>query len=204
MGQPDYDNLLNLTFEIEGLLMLWRERGENTPAEVEPMLRNKVASLNAAIGCMETSDLKNGSISVDNDLADNVTNDNELPTISELSIGNEPEKESSSTADSVSHDIEIKSNADQPATMRLDEKLAMAGARDIRRAFTVNDRFRFRRELFSNSESRLADALDIISAMSSLDEAEDYFYNDLCWDRESNDVKDFMTIVANHFGSDGR
>ena len=86
-------------------------------------------------------------------------------------------------------------------SIRLDEKLARDSARDLRRAFTLNDRFRFRRELFGNSENRLVEAIDIIDAMNSLDEAEEYFYGDLGWDRESDDVKDFMTIVANHFSS---
>lgn len=88
----------------------------------------------------------------------------------------------------------------KPASpMRLDEKLAIKTSRDIRRAFTLNDRFRFRRELFENSEARFAEALDVIMAMSSYDEAEEYFYDDLCWNADSEDVKDFMQKVFNHF-----
>ncbi|MCH5346638.1 MAG: hypothetical protein J1E63_05975 [Muribaculaceae bacterium] len=87
----------------------------------------------------------------------------------------------------------------QVAPMRLDEKLAIKTSRDIRRAFTLNDRFRFRRELFENSEARFAEALDVIMAMSSYDEAEEYFYDDLCWNADSEDVKDFMQKVFNHF-----
>ena len=35
--------------------------------------------------------------------------------------------------------------------------------------------------------------------MSSLDEAEDYFYNDLCWEPDNDNVKDFMEIVGRYF-----
>jgi hypothetical protein len=39
----------------------------------------------------------------------------------------------------------------------------------------------------------------MVSAMVTYDEATDYFYNDLGWDANDEHVKDFMTIIANHF-----
>ena len=35
--------------------------------------------------------------------------------------------------------------------------------------------------------------------MSSMEEAEEYFFNDLCWDETSPVVKEFMAIVGKHF-----
>lgn len=35
--------------------------------------------------------------------------------------------------------------------------------------------------------------------MSSIDEAEEYFYEDLCWDPDNEHVKAFMEVVAKHF-----
>ena len=64
---------------------------------------------------------------------------------------------------------------------------------------TVNDKFRFRRELFSNSDVDLADALQVASQMSTPEEIEDYFYNDLCFNPEDEVVKDFMRIVTKRF-----
>ncbi len=64
---------------------------------------------------------------------------------------------------------------------------------------TINDKFRFRRELFSNNDAELAEALQIAAEMSSAEEVEDYFYNDLCFDAESEVVKDFMRIVTSRF-----
>ena len=37
--------------------------------------------------------------------------------------------------------------------------------------------------------------------MSSVDEALDYFYNDLNWDKSSQEVKDFIEIITHHFSS---
>lgn len=70
---------------------------------------------------------------------------------------------------------------------------------DLKRMLTLNDRFRFRRELFANSETDFADALNIVGAMESLDEAEEYFYNDLGWTRDDETVMEFMDIVIRFF-----
>ena len=72
---------------------------------------------------------------------------------------------------------------------------------DIRKAFTINDRFRFRRELFENSEKLFADALNTIDAMRSFAEAEDYFFNTLEWDKESEEVAEFMSKLKAYFES---
>lgn len=73
-------------------------------------------------------------------------------------------------------------------------------ARDLRKLFTINDLYRFRRELFGNSDSEMADTVNLIAAMNSLDEAEDYVYGDLGWSRDNDEVADFMTIVGRAFG----
>jgi hypothetical protein len=41
--------------------------------------------------------------------------------------------------------------------------------------------------------------INLVSAMASLSEAEDYFYGDLEWDLENEEVKDFMNIIAHYF-----
>lgn len=65
--------------------------------------------------------------------------------------------------------------------------------------FTLNDKFRFRRELFGNSDIDMNEALDVVDAMTSREEVEDYFYNDMCWDPNNEDVKDFIRIVTAKF-----
>jgi nicotinic acid phosphoribosyltransferase len=74
-------------------------------------------------------------------------------------------------------------------------------ARDIRKAFTLNDKFRFRRELFANNDAQFAETLNLLSAMQNLDEAIEYLRDDLGWDMDNDDVKDFVNIVNNHFAS---
>ena len=86
---------------------------------------------------------------------------------------------------------------DQPLT--LDEALQRDMTKDLRQAFSLNDRYRYRRELFGNSDSVMNETLNLIEAMHSFDEAEDYFYNDLQWEHDSPEVADFMVIIKNHF-----
>ena len=83
--------------------------------------------------------------------------------------------------------------------LRVDEKLQRTMSKDLRRAFSINDRFRFRRELFANSDIEMRDAIDMVECMHSAEEAEDYFYNDLNWEKTSPEVKDFMEIIKKHF-----
>lgn len=71
--------------------------------------------------------------------------------------------------------------------------------RELRQFFTINDRYRFRRELFGNSDTDMADTLNMIEAMASVAEVQDYVYSDLGWDPEIEEVQEFMDIVTRYF-----
>lgn len=88
---------------------------------------------------------------------------------------------------------------DTPAAVTVDEALQRNMSRDLKKAFTINDRFRYRRELFGNSDIEMNDALNLVEAMQSYAEAEEYFYDMLNWDKQSPEVTDFMAIIRNHF-----
>lgn len=85
------------------------------------------------------------------------------------------------------------------APLRVDEKLQRSLSKDIRKAFSLNDRFRFQRELFAGSSRAMDTAIENIEAMRSYGNAELYFFTQLGWDRDNEVVKDFMNIVRNHF-----
>ncbi len=86
-----------------------------------------------------------------------------------------------------------------PEPIKLDEMLCRREAKDLTRAFTLNDKFRFTRELFDGDKTRFADALNMLMAMRSLDEARDYLAADLAIDPDSEAGADFITIITNHF-----
>ncbi|MDE6402523.1 MAG: hypothetical protein K2K86_01800, partial [Muribaculaceae bacterium] len=71
--------------------------------------------------------------------------------------------------------------------------------RPVSSVFNLNDKFRFRRELFGNSDAQYVECLDLLSAMSSIDEAKDYLYEDLNWDPDNEDVKAFVELLTNYY-----
>ena len=94
-------------------------------------------------------------------------------------------------------DDEVLDDDDEALT--LDEALQRSMSRDLRKAFSLNDRFRYRRELFGNSDVEMNDTLNLVETMHSFSEAEDFFYGDLEWDKEAPEVIDFMNVIRNHF-----
>lgn len=91
--------------------------------------------------------------------------------------------------------------ATRPGELRLDEMLSQREARNLRKAFTLNDKFRFRRELFGNDDRKFAQTLDTIQGMSTFAEAEDYIKENTDWDMTDTNVADFMSIIQNHFNN---
>ncbi len=98
-----------------------------------------------------------------------------------------------------SPEAEYPTDGDEEEQVTVDDLLQRNMSRDLKRAFTINDRFRYRRELFGNSDVEMNDAISLVEAMQSYAEAEEYFYDMLNWDRESPEVADFMAIIRNHF-----
>ena len=63
------------------------------------------------------------------------------------------------------------------------------------KAFTLNDKFRFRRELFNGDDDDFADTLSLLAHMPSYAEAADYLTNDLLWDTRNPNVEEFLAIL---------
>ncbi len=92
-------------------------------------------------------------------------------------------------------------NDNKNEDITVDKLLQRNMSRDLKHAFSINDRFRYRRELFGNSDVEMNDAINLVEAMQTFTEAEEYFYDILKWDKESDEVIDFMAIIKNHFYS---
>ena len=84
-------------------------------------------------------------------------------------------------------------------SLKVDELLARKESADLRRAFTLNDKFRFRRTLFGGSDERFGEVLDRLEVLGSYAEAEGYLCGVL--DTEPEEYEDFMTIIKAHYQS---
>ena len=94
----------------------------------------------------------------------------------------------------------LPDNSPNPSIVKEDADVVKTDTkRDVPFKISLNDKYIFRRELFNFSDEDMREALNIASEMTSAEDLEDYFYNDLCWDPENQIVKDFMSIVTARF-----
>ena len=71
-------------------------------------------------------------------------------------------------------------------------------ATDLRKAFTINDRFRFRRELFGGDDKAFVAAIDHMSQCSDYSEIEAYITT-LGWPADNEDAMAFKEIVSTFY-----
>lgn len=109
----------------------------------------------------------------------------------------EPAKVASATPDRA---VDTTRAPEQGRTepMRIDEKLQRTLSKDLRKAFSLNDRFRFQRELFGGNAREMDETLTRVEHMDNYNEAEDYFYSVLGWDGDNSEVAQFMNIIRLH------
>lgn len=67
-----------------------------------------------------------------------------------------------------------------------------SGVRNLKAGFSLNDRFLYARELFDNNMKTFDSTLKSLEGVEDFGVIEDYFYNELDWDKENPIVKEFM------------
>ena len=200
----DTYNLLNICLEIEGLLCLVERRGETIPKNVSDLLLAKTEALRNGMirfTSVPAPACKNEGINIPPTVAtaETVT---EAAASEQIADAVELEEKEDACPDNTetASDENEKESSPQNEEVPAKEETTVATMNDVAPLeLTVNDKFRFRRELFSNSDVDLADALQVASQMSTPEEIEDYFYNDLCFNPEDEVVRDFMRIVTKRF-----
>ena len=65
--------------------------------------------------------------------------------------------------------------------------------------FSINEKFRFRKELFDNSDEDFNNTLALVASMENFEEAEDYFINEEGLDPENAVVQEFMDVIKRYF-----
>jgi len=83
------------------------------------------------------------------------------------------------------------------STIVLGEQLKPAA--ELSKGLSLNDRFRFSRELFNNDKDAMSRILLEISTMDSLDEVISYLSVHMEWDEENDAVNDFVELLKKYF-----
>lgn len=263
------EQLLKQVLELEGLILVAQQRGEETPLAVHQLISEKAAQIGAFALAEKPADepAKQNAIDAlpddepddditlefvdedadtadeDADATDTAAADEEPQPEPEVTVvvddepevvvevvpepepaeqpEAEPQPEPEPEPESIEEEATAQEAADaesepeiaadaEPVTaddfttvddepVRLDEALQRNMVKDLHHAFSLNDRFRYRRELFGNSDQVMEETLNHIESMATFDEAENYFYNDLEWEYDSPEVADFMVIIKNYF-----
>lgn len=214
MTIDEIKDLKDKIYEIEGLLELAQLREDKIP-ELEPLILGRIKSLleekgsEAAVAADRIAD----SMAADEDalpmedpapLEPTVVNTiSELFEESEMKSVSRPVEELEKQEISEPDDSLYSETADIKKPNVTEEK--RHDNNEVKKhkldkpAFCLNDRFRFKRELFGNSDAEFSSAMNMIAAMDNYDEAEEYFIGELEWDAENPEVVDFMEIIKGYF-----
>ena len=154
------------------------------------------------------------AIPVEESLADNeetISVDEELPVVVELpnnevaeevEISNETEQvEKPVEGVSITIHEELQPNVEVPLAS---EAPAILGERlrslsDLRQSISLNDSFRFSRELFDGDAEEMKQALEQISQMNSFDEAVVYLTSQINLNEEDEAAADFLLLLKKYF-----
>lgn len=112
---------------------------------------------------------------------------------------NTDNRNDSRTEIKIEKQVSVNDSIEKNDSLRVGDVMTIREAKDITKAFTLNDKFRFLRGLFCDNQTEFNDTLKHLSKLESLDEAYDYLLNDLEWDVENEEVQAFIGIIANHF-----
>jgi len=86
-----------------------------------------------------------------------------------------------------------------PHAVSLNEVIQKKFLADFRKAFSLNDRFRFRRELFGGDEGRMNEAISDLNELQSFEESITYLDKQLKWNVEDEAVADFIKLLEKRF-----
>lgn len=189
------DELTDLCLEIEGLLLVLKERDETKASHIYSLLDRKVEDLYQKLG-MIGPERDMDYVEIPEETADQSAADEEA-------VAEAAEEEQEELAIPVSEDAQV---ADIASTPTADVNITQEAEEIVLRnevltpvELSLNDKFRFRRELFDNSVVDMAETLGVVEQMTSEEELKDYLFNDLCWDAENETVKDFLKFFAARF-----
>lgn len=219
MENFDIESIKDAVYELEGLLEL-AELREDKHSALLPLMQKKLQLINAIFDEVKISEVIQDE--EDEELPEEMDTEEEIvmtPMIEEteenpsmedkaveeesLVTEEEPSEVHTSelTAEVEADDDIVEISAPVPVIEEevtpIQEKAPRSNTQ--KPAFCINDRFRFRRELFHNSDSEFNATMDLVATMADYEEAEEYFIGEKEWNPEKEEVIDFMNIIRLYF-----
>lgn len=132
------------------------------------------------------------------------TQECQIAETQDLPVSNPDTKKEKEEAVNIESQNEISPSilsSDSNHVMRLDEMIHRQSSRDLKKAFSLNDRFRYIREIFNNDAEYFDETINNLEMLSNLDDVYDYLLGDIGLNHEDETVKDFLEIIYNHFNA---
>lgn len=172
----DLKQLIHLNVELEGLLKVLADRDS---LEARSMLSEKFKTYSAMLQeyLAEPNPSPAQTAAVEQEASSLVAEATHVEVKDQEAV----EEESMSEGDIATRAIDKEENKEQNTKLL--------------KAFTLNDRFRFCRELFGGNNEDFTDTLNLLADMDSYREAEEYLLNDMMWYRSTPGVEDFLAIL---------
>jgi|GEM_PF-1622394 len=220
MSAKDIDEMLSLAYEVEGLLLVAQRLGDDVPEVITTKLARKAGELadmaaaatQAATPAPIEEDVVEaqaqaqavaGLPSDDYDPTETWQHDNGEEPGEVFAVDyEEPPHGGTSMPPADAGDNETKpadGDAADGEPLRVDEAVQRAMRRDLSRAFSINDRYRYCRELFGGDAAAMTAALGDLATLGSLAEAEAYCRDRLGWSGDGEVEQEFMQVLRHHF-----
>lgn len=183
MDKRKIQELLDRTYELEGLLHLALAREDDLPAQLPGLIYAKIAELNEYD---EYDDSERSEKEV-------------VPSVPEVSVEESEEDITVADDDVVAREVYVED--EMVGVVRAGIKSGSVYHKENRKTpcvFSLNDRFLYIRELFGGNAKAFDDAMDVLSTMSDMREAEEYFYDECDFKPDNHTVEEFMKSVARY------
>lgn len=112
----------------------------------------------------------------------------------------EQQDQDDASAPAVEHQtIGDRLSEEMPAEIRVDEMIARKTAGDLSKAFTLNDKLRFRRTLFAADADTFVNTLEKLSTLDTYSQAVTYLTSTFDWNPSDTEVSEFLSIIRPHY-----
>ena len=196
----DIEHLINMNVEIEGLLRILDRRDSE---HARGLLSAKIKAYNALMDSYLSQPSEAKAVVIEKAAESVLADENAVEVKDQEAEDSEVASEEDLAEAAVARETAKAETSPIFEEEKTVNSTVSAHPGNLAKAFTLNDRFRFKRELFGGNDEDFTDTLQLLSEMDSYSEAEDYLLNDMMWDKDNPAVTDFLAVLSRNF-TDGK
>lgn len=197
----DINRLIQLNVELEGLLHILRERES---IHAKSLLADKFREYSALLQEL-INEPDNEHIAQATAAAEELAADATYVEVKDQEAeSSEITDETEAATEAIEKEEERSNEEYEPQQPTADIPAAPRTPVNFARLFTLNDKFRFTREVFGGDERAFNDTLAVLSDMPSFEDAADFLYNDMMLDPADSNVAAFMAVISDNLPHNAR